>query len=228
MPPYAEVAVWRCGSRRRRSRPGRPGPGSNGGGQPRCSELAVTTALTLRAAFRLALRQTEGLIGSIISLPGLDLPVPDHTTLSRLAEALEVPQFQSGTCPVHLDGANPARQTPSSHRGAWAHWLSEGLGLSLACPGRGGYRALQAGDWRWTAFAYRQAPRSRTGHRRPRAQQHARTRTVRVCPYHVNSNRHGAYCARKAIHATQSGGVITATQIDRREKSSVDLLPLLH
>ena len=102
MPPYAEVAVWRCGSRRRRSRPGRPGPGSNGGGQPRCSELAVTTALTLRAAFRLALRQTEGLIGSIISLPGLDLPVPDHTTLSRLAEALEVPQFQSGTCPVHL------------------------------------------------------------------------------------------------------------------------------
>ena len=64
--------------------------------------MAVTTALTLRAAFRLALRQTEGLIGSIISLPGLDLPVPDHTTLSRLAEALEVPQFQSGTCPVHL------------------------------------------------------------------------------------------------------------------------------
>jgi Transposase DDE domain len=30
---------------------------------------------------RLALRQTEGLIGSVIRLPGLDLPVPDHTTL---------------------------------------------------------------------------------------------------------------------------------------------------
>jgi hypothetical protein len=30
------------------------------GGQPRYSALAITTALTLRAVFRLALRQTEG------------------------------------------------------------------------------------------------------------------------------------------------------------------------
>src|SRR4051795_5384166 len=35
-----------------------------------------TTALTLRAVFRLALRQTEGLIGSVLQLLGLDLPVP--------------------------------------------------------------------------------------------------------------------------------------------------------
>jgi hypothetical protein len=34
------------------------------------------------AVFRLALRQTEGLIGSILRLLGLDLAVPDHTTLS--------------------------------------------------------------------------------------------------------------------------------------------------
>ena len=54
------------------------------------------TALTLRAVFRLALRQTEGLIGSILRLLGLDLPVPDHTTLSRRAETLEVPQPRSG------------------------------------------------------------------------------------------------------------------------------------
>jgi hypothetical protein len=32
--------------------------------------------------FRLALRQTEGLVGSIIRLPGLDLGIPDHSTLS--------------------------------------------------------------------------------------------------------------------------------------------------
>ncbi len=31
--------------------------------------------------FRLALRQTEGQIGSIIGLLGLDLAVPDHSTL---------------------------------------------------------------------------------------------------------------------------------------------------
>src|SRR5689334_1471354 len=61
------------------------------------------TALTLRAVFRLALRQTEGLIGSIVRLLGLDLAIPDHSTLSRRAETLQVfPQPCSGTEPVHL------------------------------------------------------------------------------------------------------------------------------
>src|SRR3954447_14441919 len=55
-------------------------------GQSSYSDLAITTALTLRAVFRLALRQTEGLIGSVLQLLGLDLPVPDHSTLSRRAE----------------------------------------------------------------------------------------------------------------------------------------------
>jgi Transposase DDE domain len=52
--------------------------------------------------FRLALRQTEGLIGSLIRLLGLALSVPDHTTLSRRAETWEVPRPRSGTEPVHL------------------------------------------------------------------------------------------------------------------------------
>jgi hypothetical protein len=55
----------------------------------------------LRAGFRLALRQTEGLIGSILQLLGLDLPVPDFSTLSRRARTLAVaPQAASG--PIHL------------------------------------------------------------------------------------------------------------------------------
>src|SRR3954454_43284 len=73
------------------------------------SDLAITTALTLKAVFRLALRQTEGLIGSVIRLLGLALSVPDHTTLSRRAETLEVPRPRSGSPdtgreaePVHL------------------------------------------------------------------------------------------------------------------------------
>jgi hypothetical protein len=52
--------------------------------------------------FRLALRQTEGLIGSILALLGLDLAVPDHTTISRRAETLEVPRPRTGREPVHL------------------------------------------------------------------------------------------------------------------------------
>src|SRR4051794_31884800 len=73
-------------------------PRTTRGGQAWYSPLAILTALTLRAVFRLALRQTEGLIGSIISLLGLTLRMPDHTTLSRRAATLEVPrpQRQSG------------------------------------------------------------------------------------------------------------------------------------
>ncbi len=62
------------------------------GGQFRYSPLAILTALTLRAVFRLAYRQAEGLIGSIVDLLGLSLRVPDHTTLSRRAATLEVPR----------------------------------------------------------------------------------------------------------------------------------------
>ncbi len=77
-------------------------PRATRGGQPRYSALAIATALTLRAVFRLALRQTEGLIGSILVLLGLDLAVPDHSTLSRRAETLEVASPRPGSASVHL------------------------------------------------------------------------------------------------------------------------------
>src|SRR5687768_3979142 len=66
-------------------------PRTTPGGQPHYSDLAITTALTLRAVFHLALRQTEGLIGSVLQLLGLDLPVPDFSTLSRRARWSDPP-----------------------------------------------------------------------------------------------------------------------------------------
>ena len=82
----------------------RAAPRTTPGGQPCYSPLAILTALTLRAVFRLALRQTEGLIGSIIGLLGLELRVPDHSTLSRRAETLKVPRPQPRRDgePLHL------------------------------------------------------------------------------------------------------------------------------
>jgi hypothetical protein len=78
-------------------------PRTTRGGQAHYSALAIRTALTLRAVFRLALRQTEGLISSILRLLGLDLAVPDHSTLSRRAEILELPRpCSSYRGPVHL------------------------------------------------------------------------------------------------------------------------------
>jgi hypothetical protein len=55
------------------------------GGQPRYSDLAIETALTLGLVFGLRLRQTEGFVTSVLKLMGLALAVPDHTTLSRRA-----------------------------------------------------------------------------------------------------------------------------------------------
>src|SRR4051794_8853078 len=78
------IAAWRAAPRTTR------------GGQAWYSPLAILTALTLRTVFHLALRQTEGLIGSKIGLLGITLAVPDHATLSRRAETLDVPQPRSG------------------------------------------------------------------------------------------------------------------------------------
>jgi Transposase DDE domain len=79
-------------------------PRTTRGGQPWYSPLAILTALTVRAVFRLAFRQIEGFIGSIISLLGLTQRVPDHTTLSRRAAGLEVPRpsGSSDAEPMHL------------------------------------------------------------------------------------------------------------------------------
>ena len=97
-------------------------PRTTRGGQPWYSELAILTALTLRAVFRLALRQTEGLIGSIMGLLGLDLPVPDHTTLSRRAATLELPRPKSSSAGAGRE-AEPV------------HLLVDSTGLKLCGPG---------------------------------------------------------------------------------------------
>ena len=40
------------------------------------SDVAIQTCLTLKALFGLALRQTTGLVASLLKLAGLDWPVP--------------------------------------------------------------------------------------------------------------------------------------------------------
>ena len=59
-------------------------------GLARFKNAAIQTSLMLRTAFKLALRQTEGLMTSVLTLMGLTLSAPDHTTVSRRAVALPV------------------------------------------------------------------------------------------------------------------------------------------
>ena len=77
---------------------------STPGGQPRYSDLAIELVLTLRLVFHLALRQAEGFARSVLALLGLDLAVPDHTTLSRRGRTFagRQPRVRTGTGPVHL------------------------------------------------------------------------------------------------------------------------------
>ena len=59
-------------------------------GQARHTDAAIQTSLMVRAAFKLPLRQTEGLLASVLTLMALTLSVPDHTTVSRRAVRLPV------------------------------------------------------------------------------------------------------------------------------------------
>ena len=70
------------------------------GGQPRYSDLAIETALTLGLVFGLRLRQSEGFLSSVLALMGLDLPAPDHTTLSRRARTWSPPARRSNRQPL--------------------------------------------------------------------------------------------------------------------------------
>ena len=113
------------------------------GGQRRYSDLAIETCLTLRMAYRLGLRQTQGLMGSIGTLMGLDIRVPDYSTLSRRANGLSIAQAvrQGGSVPVHLVvdstglkifGEGEWLAQKHKTRGIRRRWRKLHLGLDLA------------------------------------------------------------------------------------------------
>ncbi len=64
------------------------------GGQRTYSDVAIEAALTIRMVFHLPLRQTEGFLRGLAELLKIDLPIPDHTTLSRRLKNLNGIQFR--------------------------------------------------------------------------------------------------------------------------------------
>ncbi|BAQ63252.1 IS5 family transposase [Geminocystis sp. NIES-3709] len=54
------------------------------------SDQAILTFVMVKSLFSLAGRQTEGFLESLFVLMGIDLPMPDHTTVSRRAKNLDV------------------------------------------------------------------------------------------------------------------------------------------
>lgn len=62
-----------------------------GTGHDTYSDRAIEAMLTIQAIHRLPLRATVGFVQSIFRLTGINLSVPDYTTLSRRAESIRVP-----------------------------------------------------------------------------------------------------------------------------------------
>jgi IS5 family transposase len=80
-----------------------PEPSGDRGGQRKFSDHAIRTALILRLVFKLPLRQTEGFLQSILYLMDVDLETPDHTTLSRRSQRLDVELNRvASSRPIHL------------------------------------------------------------------------------------------------------------------------------
>ena len=109
------------------------------GGQRRYSDLAIETCLTLRTAYRLPLRQTQGLMGSIGTLMGLDIRVPDFSTLSRRANGLSIARKQDlclsiwwSTVPASRSSAKGNGSRRSIRPGEYRRWRKLHLGLDLS------------------------------------------------------------------------------------------------
>ena len=83
--------IWRAP---RDGRPGRPAV---------FSDAAIQFCLSIKFLFKLPLRQTAGMVSSLLKLAGLDWPVPGFSTLSRRQRtlAVQVPYRRAGR-PLNL------------------------------------------------------------------------------------------------------------------------------
>ena len=79
-------------------------PSGKPGGQPTYADIAIEAALTIRMVFHLPLRQTEGFLRSLARMLEVELPIPDHTTLSRRLTTLGEIRFRrlATDRPIHL------------------------------------------------------------------------------------------------------------------------------
>ena len=115
----------------------KPAPSGLRGAQRKFSDHAIETALALRLVFDLPLRQTEGCLRSILFLMGVALEAPDHTTLSRRSQSLNVDLNRvAGDKPIHLIADSTGLSIVGG--GEWA---------AAKCGGRGrrGWKKLHLG-----------------------------------------------------------------------------------
>ena len=124
------ASFWLAPANQRRGRPAR------------FSDFAIETCLRARSAFRLALRQSEGFVRSVFALMGLDLPVPDFSTLSRRSGGLDLSKPKSERKPIpatlvidstglKVFGAGEWQETKHGTKQKRRKWRKLHLGIDL-------------------------------------------------------------------------------------------------
>jgi hypothetical protein len=114
------------------------------GGQATYSDGAIQTCWMLRAAFKLPLRQAEGLLTSFIELLGCDLAAPDHTTVGR--RAIKLPSIARAALP---EGAlHVVIDSTGLKVYGVGEWLADNTGSAAAAVGA-------SCTWRWLPAAAR-------------------------------------------------------------------------
>lgn len=106
--------TWRAP---RDSRPARPAV---------FSDAAIQFCLSIKVRFKLPLRQTAGMVASLLKLAGLDWPVPDFSTLCRRQKTLAVqipyPTLEHMSCASitkrEMHASNPLQRVGSR---SWIH-----------------------------------------------------------------------------------------------------------
>jgi hypothetical protein len=122
------------------------------GGKRLYSGRCIQTCLMLRELLGLGLRQTQGLVQSIMALAGLTLPVPDYTTLQRRTAALAVDlgACRGGSAEAVVLAVDATGLTVT-RRGEWharQHGRPDGRAAGASC------------TWPSTPRASRSSPRS--------------------------------------------------------------------
>ena len=131
-------------------------PTGKRGRQPVFPDAAIQTCLTLKALFKLSLRQTTGMVASLLEMAGLDWPVPDFSTLIRRQKALlvEIP-CQAGSGALHLLIDSTGIKAVGDGEWCAQTWSFQAPPVAQVPPGRRrpdtgdpGHRSYRQPDWR--------------------------------------------------------------------------------
>ena len=106
------------------------------GGQRRYSDLAIKTCLTLRTAYRLGLRQTQGLMGLHRHAHGAGYTgagLTPHCRVVQTACSIAQAMRQAGSVPVHrvVDSTGLKTGEPFAFAGIWQEVTGERTYVTL-------------------------------------------------------------------------------------------------